>query len=224
MQLHFEHLNLRYNPFGTLDYKKWSASIIGNGKDYLPYIGKKKTVLFLGSEGVGKTSHMLSLQRHFDNPVYVRLPEFSTLTAFETIKIPDVPVLLLDECQRLLPWQFPFVFRKDRTVVLCSHRNHSFALSLLGWKTKIIRISQDNSLKVHQILQHKIELSRRTSREIPQISIQHVEYFRRKYGSIIRSMEHELYEIFQNATSITDVYRELDLRVHEHNNEMNLNS
>ena len=69
--------------------------------DYLPDIKSKQTVLFLGQEGVGKTSHLLSLMRHFEDAVYVKLPTF-----LEKVHIPDASVLFVDECQRLLPGNF----------------------------------------------------------------------------------------------------------------------
>ena len=151
MQLHFEHLNLRYNPFGTLDYQKWSESVIIQTSDYLPHIKIKHTVLFLGQEGVGKTSYLLALMRYFEDAAYIRLPMF-----FESsVYIPNAPVLFIDECQRLLPWQFPYVFRKDRKVVLGSHRNHRFELSLFGWKTKVVHVKQKDTQMIHRIFQRK---------------------------------------------------------------------
>ena len=208
MQLHFEHLNLRYNPFGTLDYKRWSESVIIQTSDYLPHIKSKQTVLFLGQKGVGKTSYLLGLMRYFEDASYIRLPMF-----FESrVHIPDAPVLFIDECQRLLPWQFPYVFRKDRKVVLGSHRNHRFELSLFGWKTKVVHVKQKDTQMIHRIFQRKIEQSRRSHAEIPKIEIHHVCYLQHKYGAVIRSMEEELYLIFQSATSVSDVKRQLDYR------------
>ena len=139
-------------------------------------------------------------------------------TFFEKkVHIPDAPVLFIDECQRLLPWQFPYVFRKNRKVVLASHRNHRFELSLFGWKTKVVHVEHKDAHGIYKIFQRKIEQSRRSDDEIPQIEMEHVVYLQQKYGTIIRSMEEELYLIFQSANSIIDVKRRLDDRVHKSN-------
>ena len=213
MLLHFEHLNLKQNPFGSREIDSWAQSIVLDARDYLPFIGQKQTVLFLGEKGEGKTSHMIGLQRSFPDSVYLRLPSYLESEAFPVI--PDVPILFLDECQRLLPWQFPYVFRKDRTVVLGSHRNHKYELALLGWTTKVVSVAQKDPQKIQKILQIKIEQVRRKSGLIPSIKLELVFYLQQKYGSKIRAMESELYDIFQSAKSIEHLQQLLhDVSLH----------
>jgi hypothetical protein len=162
---------------------------------------KRPVVQFVGEKGFGKTTHLLAIAARFAGSAYLHLPEG------EHRKIPtEGEPLLVDEAQRLNLWQRLRLFQSDRTLVLGTHRDFTRQLRRAGRCVLTLAADRDtDSARVSAILNARILAVRRTEGPTPQITEATANRLFRQYGSDLRSMQHSLYEIFQQLRSIQDV-------------------
>jgi len=114
--------------------------------------------------------------------------------------------LLIDEAQRLTLWQRICLFRSDRTLVLGTHRDFTRQLERAG--RRVLTLAADrhtDPAQVTAILNARILAVRRTNGPTPRITEATADRLFREFGSDLRSMQHSLYEIFQQLRSIQDV-------------------
>jgi hypothetical protein len=204
--LPFIHLNLRRNPFGEFDAEERTqlANVeLGSALEHLRSRPQSHTpaLQIIGQKGFGKTTHLLSIATHFPDAAYVHIPEG------ESIAIPAVgEPLLIDEAQRLTLWQRLWLFRSRRTLVLGTHRNFTQHLKWAGRSVLTLDAARHTTPeRIEKILNDRIKSVRRNSDSIPVVTSATAEKLFALYGNDLRSMQHHLYDVFQNLGSVQDV-------------------
>lgn len=161
----------------------------------------RSVVQIVGDKGFGKTTHLLALTRQFPDHGYVHIPDG------QRVDIPDSgEPLLIDEAQRLTLPQRWKTFRSDRRLILGTHRDFSYALETAG--RPVLTLYADrftDATRVCTIFNVRIHSVRRTDGPIPSIKVETAARMFTEFGSDLRSMEHELYLIFQQLREIQDV-------------------
>lgn len=114
--------------------------------------------------------------------------------------------LLIDEAQRMTRLQRFQTFRSDRRLILGTHTD--FKSALLRADRPILTIAANqftNELRVHTLLNARIQFVRRDDGPIPSITISTASKLFAQFGSDIRSIEHSMYDTFQQLRDIQDV-------------------
>lgn len=204
--LPFAHLNLRRNPFGELSSEERTQLAIVDLDAALDHLeqareSKRPVVQFVGEKGFGKTTHLLAIAARLPRSAYMYIPEG------ERGRIPvDGEPLLVDEAQRLSFWQRLHLFQSSRTLVLGTHRDFTRPLHRAG--RSVLTLAADrhtNADQVTAILNARILAVRRSAAPTPRITAATANRLFRQFGSDIRSIQHSLYEVFQQLRSIQDV-------------------
>ncbi len=207
--LPFENLNLRRNPFGEftaeervqLAFVDLDSPLAHLNRDQPGNRNSNPAVQVVGEQGYGKSTHLLSLAARFANSAYVYIAEGERAT------IPSQgDPLLIDEAQRLTLWQRFVLFRSSRRLVLGTHRDFTRQLQRAG--REVLTMPADRHTtpeRIAEILNARIRAVRRNDGEIPQVSNETVLRLFQQFGSDVRSIQHSLYDVFQELRSITDV-------------------
>lgn len=201
VRLPFAHLNLRRNPFGELIVDDWAALARVDVDALAVCLQNPRTVIqFVGEKGFGKTTHLLALSKRFPESTYVHLPEG------QRTRIPAGAPLLIDEAQRMTPWQRYRVFRSSVALALGTHQDFTSALRRAGRKVQTVEVCHGtDAVRLHAIVTARIEWARRDVGAIPEVSLQTVEKLLLKFGPNIRGALHELYVTFQNLQKLGPV-------------------
>ena len=204
--LPFEHLNLRRNPFGEFSAEDRTQLAIVDLKaalDHLHTAAQKRPPVLqvIGEKGFGKTTHLLAIAKLFPDSVYIHIPEGE----YATISAAGEP-LLIDEAQRLTLWQRLWLFRSQRTLVLGTHRDFTQHLKWAGRSVLTLDAARHtNPERIEQILNDRIRSVRRSADPIPTVTSATTKTLFALYGNDLRSIQHHLYEVFQNLGSVQDV-------------------
>ncbi|MEJ7593431.1 MAG: hypothetical protein WKF77_17965 [Planctomycetaceae bacterium] len=200
--LPFSHLNLRRNPFGELTAVERTALALVESGDALRHLALPRSVVqVIGEKGFGKTTHLLALAAHFADNAYIHIPEGQRAAIPETGE-----PLLIDEAQRLTLAQRWQTFRSDRRLILGTHTDFESVLRRAGRPILTIAANQfTNELRVHTLLNARIQSARRDDGPIPSITLSTASKLLAQFGSDIRSMEHSMYDTFQQLRNIQDV-------------------
>ncbi|MFT7638943.1 MAG: hypothetical protein ACI9G1_000668 [Pirellulaceae bacterium] len=199
--LPFAHLNLRRNPFGELSPAERMDVAVSDVSEFVEALREPGfAVQFLGDQGRGKTTHLLSIWRHFRDSPYLRIGEG------ERPPIPIGDPLLLDEVQRISRWTRRRVFRRNISLAIGSHEDHEAELRRAGKRVVTVEVAKLMAApRLQAILQRRIDAVRRVEGPIPRIKKQTVESLIAQFGSDIRGMEGQLYEVFQQLEEVCDV-------------------
>jgi hypothetical protein len=194
VRLPYAHLNLRRNPFGELFVDDWAALARVDVDSLVARLQDPRSVSqFVGEKGYGKTTHLLALSKRFPLSTYVHLPEG------QRTWIPAGDPLLIDEAQRLTPWQRYRVFRSPVALVLGTHQDFTAALQRAGRRVQTVEVGLGtDAVRLHAIVNARIEWARRDTGAIPEVRLETVEKLLLKFGPNIRGALHELYGTFQN--------------------------
>lgn len=197
----FAHLNLRYNPFGELPPAERCAIAVADVERFLlPLARPGFAVQFLGERGRGKTTHLFALRRRIEGAPYVYFAEGAPPPT-----VPDAPVVVLDELQRLAPRTRRALFRREASFVIGSHEDHADDLGRAGVRVETVRLCGLDPARLGAILARRIEAARRAPGPVPVVSDTGIGRLLERFGDDVRSMEHHLYECFQRQRGIGDV-------------------
>jgi len=198
----FEHLNLRWNPFGEPEFSERRELAVVDVQDLANHIRTGRVaVQFLGGKGRGKTTHLLKLHGWFRETPYVHFAEDEP-----TPTIPRSSILFIDECQRLSRWRRARLFRAVRSIGLTSHVDHSKQLRRAGLTPMTVLVGESLTVKrVEAIVRRRIEWARRGPGLVPRVSRQAVEWLVQRFGTDMRAAEDYLYDLFQTLTEVGDV-------------------
>jgi len=194
VQLPFAHLNLRRNPFGELPLETRPALAVLDPEPLLAHLAPERAVLqFLGDKGRGKTTHLLALRAVRPAP-YLHLPEDGPLPPVPT----ELPLLYLDESQRLT-WRLRRkLFRGPGRLVLGTHEDHTRALRRAGRPVTTVEAGAGLDLpRLEQIVRKRIEAARRDAGPLPWVPEEGLRWLLARFGDDVRGMEHHLYRRFQ---------------------------
>lgn len=204
--LSFAHLNLRRNPFGELSAEERSLLAIADLNDVALFLEQPgqplpPAVQVIGEKGRGKTTHLLALFRRFPEACYTWLPEEETVR----IKADGEPVFV-DEAQRLNRHQQKAIWGIPKRLILGTHRDFERSLRQAGRTVMTIAAERQTSPeRVHDIMNSRIRMFRRSSEPVPEVSLNVAEQLCERYGSDIRAMLGCLYEHFQSMKDFEDV-------------------
>lgn len=200
--LPFSHLNLRRNPFGEFTAEERTAlAIVETGPALQHLTQPRAAVQFVGEKGYGKTTHLLVLATLFEHGTYVHIPEG------QRVLVPSTgDPLLIDEAQRLTRLQRWLIFQSQRRLILGTHED--FEQRLRRANRPVLTIAADrftNEVRVHTLLNARIQSARRTEGPIPSVTLRTASRLFTQFGSDIRSIEHSMYQTFQLLRDIQDV-------------------
>ncbi len=186
--------NLHRNPFGELTRAERVEVAVVDVDRIAALVTRPLTaVQFIGDCGRGKTTRMLSLVGRIPDAIYTYLPEDGPCPP-----IPSGQVVLIDEAQRLPRSVRRKVFSTGKPLVLATHRDLTRPLLRYGYTVQTQRIGQTNTPElVCQVLNRRIESSRRGPGPIPEITLDFARSLVGRFGTDIRGIEDHLYELVQ---------------------------
>jgi len=200
-KLPYNHLNLKQNPFGELDFTELQALTTVDAYSVVKKLMEPGfAVQYIGKKGRGKTSNLLALHRFFPSSPYVRVKMKGKNG------IPPGTPLFIDEAQNLSLWRRLRLFNRNRSYVIGTHEDLGKELKAKGLDFQSIYPGKNlNVAKLARIFQIRIEHARRGPGPVPQIKYGTIQELMDKYHDDLRSMEDELYERFQSLERIQDV-------------------
>jgi len=196
--LPFAHLNLTRNPFGELSLEERGTLVVSRLECFVPSLRQPCFALqVLGKCGRGKTSHLLSLRRHFPTAPYVHYPEDGPRP-----HVPQAPLLFLDETQRYKSRDLKNILKQNASFVIGTHQDHTNLFKTLGLKHYTLHLKGLKPEHLAEILRRRLEASRRGSGPIPTLETDVIHRLIHSFGDDIRAIEAYLYEIFQGLETV----------------------
>ncbi len=193
ISLAFEHLNLRWNPFGEPSPDNLVKLAVVEVEPYVGRLGRPGFALqYLGKPGRGKSTHLMALHQFFPNMPYLHFAENEKIP-----RIPNAPVLFLDEAQRLPPRLRRQIFSRNASFVIGTHEDHSIELARAGVEYVSIHLNGLSRERLAQIIERRIEWARRGPGPLPNISALEITQLIEKYDDDLSTILASLYEEFQ---------------------------
>ena len=202
LSLPYSHLNLRRNPFGEFSVAERVALADVDVDQFDALLANPTAALqFVGEKGYGKTTHLLAIRGRFAEAGYVHIAEG------QRASIPVGRPLLIDEAQRLTWWQQWCVFRGRVPLVLGTHRDFTSLLLRAGRRVRTIAVRDCmDPPRLSRLLNARIGWVRRADGPLPRVRVETAAQLLQQFGPDIRSIEHELYAVFQDMNQgIQDV-------------------
>ena len=201
MRLPFAHLNLRRNPFGELplaDRGKIAVPSI-NLKSIIAQLEKPRfAVQFLGDKGRGKTTHLLALRVHFPEAPYIHIGEQEPVP-----RIPRVPLVFLDEMQRIPPRQRKRLFKWNTSWVIGTHEDHQVEMERAGLEVYMHRFCGLDVEQLVTLANRRISMVvRDVEQPVPVLDVSAAQRLIRLYSDDVRAIEGHLYDVFQNMREV----------------------
>ena len=184
--LSFEHLNLRFNPFGALDAERRARVAILPPLELEP----GEVLQVLGEEGRGKSTRLLTWHYQAPGSGYEYIPEGEDRLKTRTL----CELFFVDEAQRLRAVDLERLFARVARLVLATHED------LSRRTTRPVRsmvVAGLDAERLTRILGRRIEEARRGGGAIPTIGPRSVARLLERFGDDLRTMEEYLYEVFQ---------------------------
>lgn len=201
IELPFVHLNLHKNPFGSLTRKEQAQLALVDVDFFVEQLRRGPfRVQFLGECGAGKTTHLLAIRKHFPDAPYFHFAEGAPIP-----KIPQAPLMFLDETQRLPRPLLKSLLSQKTSLVMATHRNHSRILRRGGVPFESIKLNGLSDEKLQIWIESRVEAVRRQPGAIPQLEPHAATKLRQKFGRDVRAIEDHLYEVFQSLEGIGHV-------------------
>ncbi len=202
MKLAFEHLNLRRNPFGEFSVAD-RCSVMQPVCDLKKMANKLKqrryAVQFIGHQGRGKSTHLHALHQLCDGVPFTYIAEG------ESPNIPPAPIVFVDESQRLSPHKRKEMFRRQSSFAIATHEDHQLEFDRYQIVSETHHIGGIDNNRLIQILNERIESSRRGPGPLPTISRTSTHTLITRYDDNLRDMFEYLYDVFQNLEGVCDV-------------------
>jgi len=204
MQLAYAHLNLRRNPFGEPERCERGALAVVDESEHAGWVRRLRrpgfALQFIGDAGRGKSTHLLSLHRHFPDSPFVYVGEG------ERPRLPPGTPFFLDEAQRVGRRRLARLFRRAGSLVIGSHDDHAQDLAEAGLDVVTVHPARGlDTDRLSRILHRRIGWARRGPGRVPAIAPADTAALLNEYGSDIRAIERRLYHVFQRARGIDDV-------------------
>lgn len=199
--LPFAHLNLRFNPFGEVGLADRGELAVVDVELLVDRLRQPNfAVQFIGERGCGKTTHMLTLLRHYPDAAYIHIGEG------ERPELPQSDPLFVDEMQRvpfLRRWR---TFRRPAALVLGTHRDFQFELKAAGREVVTVRPADAlDCQRLLRILNRRITWARRAVGPVPRVTVDRAQELLAHYGADVRAIETALYDYFQELDGLRDV-------------------
>jgi hypothetical protein len=204
----YTHLNLRFNPFGTLTPEEEAAAALPD-LDAAVYAARLRrpgtAIQFLGPSGRGKTSHLMALRGYFPAAPYFHIGRGEPVPPF-----PAAAILFIDEMQRVPRRQRRTLFARRASYVVGSHVDHrrEFARARLDYE--VIVLGAVTAPRLQAILNRRITVARRHPHgPVPTFTLAAVEMLRACCGADQWAMNGILYDLFETLADARELERDL---------------
>lgn len=200
-QLVFSHLNLRFNPFGELSrLERAQVAVTDLGSLPMKILMPGTAVQIVGEHGRGKSSHLLALHAHMSQCAYTQIH------TGDNPKFKKQDVQFVDSIENLGRFKRFCLYKRSRSIALTSHTDLSVELRNAGYTVLTRRIAQHCPERITAIFNRRIQLAQRDMREpVPLVSKKTVRGLIEEFGTDIRAIENQLYEIFQDLKVLKNV-------------------
>jgi len=222
LQLPFEHLNLRWNPFGEVSPEERGRLAVLDIERFVPRLAKPGfAVEFVGDCGRGKSTRLRYLWDHFEDAPYMRVAELPQTGFFRNRfsknslpthgKLPKEilatswPLLFLDEAQFLSRRQRRRLIKPTSSFAVATHESLAADFKRAGLEYESVEVAGISVELVDSIIKRRIEWARRAPGPVPSVSRAAIEGLIERHDDHIRGMERHLYEVFQKLTEVCDV-------------------
>ncbi len=196
----FAALNLTRNPFGSLQPAEQAATASVDLGPILVALETGCSVQLLGRCGRGKSTHLYRLEATLPHAVYRRVRNHDRWPTVPPVP-PRCPLLLLDEADALWFGARIRVLRAARQVVLATHRPLTWSLRIAGHRSVVIPVSQPLDPRwLADAIRRRVEYFRRAEGPVPLPSLELIEQLIADHGDDLRSIEGELYDLYQRLT------------------------
>jgi len=182
----FEHVNLRFNPFGELNGSRRAQVALLQPLS----IRAGDVVQVMGEAGRGKTTHLLAW--HHANPSSDYEYSAEGVDRIRTCPLPEL--FFVDEAQRLTRRELRRIFDWVPRLVIATHEDLS-AHTRRSVRTLWLRGMDAERLAA--VLQRRIEAARRGPGPIPCLSHAAIAALLARFGDDLRAVESYLYDVFQ---------------------------
>ncbi len=200
LRLAYAHLNLRWNPFGEASIEDTAHLAIVQVDSYVERLQRPGYALqFIGDSGRGKTTHMLALRNHFPQAPYFHFTEGAAIP-----KIPEAPLLFLDETQRLPRAMRKQIFSRQASFVIGTHLDHARELKKAGKETITVHVKGITVDQLDRIIRRRIEWARRSPGPVPVVTLPEIEQLIREFHDDLSAILSRLFEKFQAMEEITN--------------------
>ena len=193
--LAYAALNLRRNPFGELDLSQRAELAVVELEPYVRRLAEPGFALqLMGDKGRGKTTHLLAIGRRFRQAPYFRVPEVGA------VAIPEAPVILADEIQRLGRRQRCRLFHPGRSLALGTHEDFAGELRRAGFVVETVAVAASlDAARLAEIVNRRIEAARRGPGPVPEVSLDVARELLSQFGDDVRRIEWHLYDWIQRS-------------------------
>lgn len=191
--LAFEHLNLRWNPFGEPAAEDLADLAVVEVEQHVERLKRPGfAVEYMGESGRGKSTHMHALHRFFPDAPYVRFRENEPIPP-----IPNAPLLFLDETQRVPARRRRQVFARPASFVIGTHEDHSTEFKRAGVQCEVILLRGLTPERLEQIVLRRLEWARRRPGPLPGITETEIARLIHDHDDDLSAILKHLYEKFQ---------------------------
>ena len=196
----YAHLNLRFNPFGCLTPQEEARVALPalETRIYAARLRRRRNAIqFLGPSGRGKTTHLMTLHRHFPGAPYVYVARGEPVPP-----IPEASILFIDEMQRVARRQRRDLLARGVSYVVGSHADHSREFAGAGLDYEVIRLGAVSAARLQAILNRRISFACRHPRHpLPLVTTEAAEMLLARCGADQWAMNGILYDVFETLAS-----------------------
>ncbi|AWV90644.1 hypothetical protein [Bradymonas sediminis] len=221
IRLPFEHLNLRWNPFGEVPAEERGGLAVLDIERFVPRLAKPGfAVEFVGDCGRGKSTRLRYLWDHFEGAPFLRVEELPPSGLFAKLwpgqqrsggklpakwPSPEVGLLFLDEAQFLSRGQRRRFLTPQCSFAVATHESLAADFERAGLAYESVAVGGVSVELVDGIIRRRIEWSRRSAGPVPCVPGPVIEELIARHGDNIRAIERHLYEVFQGLSGVCDV-------------------
>jgi len=189
----FQHLNLVRNPFGVVSPEVLANIAVADISHLVDELQKPNTAIqFLAGHGRGKTTNLLALHAYLPEASYTQLHPGDE-NCFG-----DCEIRFIDSIENLSRGSRQKLYQASTSIALTTHKNLTMELKRHGYQVITIKVSTSDPQMLQNILNRRIEYCRRGPDLIPVLTIEDVNFLKRRFKDDIRSMQSYLYDVFQH--------------------------
>jgi hypothetical protein len=204
MPFAFEHLNLRFNPFGELPADERAQLAVVNVEHLADKLKNPGTAIqFIAPQGRGKSTHLLALHQCLNQ--YPNHYRYYKASADDTINVIPSDLVFIDSIDLLQKNERKKIFPLVNSLAFTSHEDLTPELKSQNFEIVSIPISCTDTPTLANVFKQRIQHARRSQAPIPTIADESVTRLIKLYNDDIRAMEYHLYDTFQSLTDINDV-------------------
>ncbi len=191
----FAGLNLRWNPFGEVPQHERGQLAVPAFDVAAAAANLRKggfALELIGPSGRGKSTHLHAVHRHF-----TRMPVTYIEIGVRRMRIPQAPVVFVDESQRLSFRARRRLFRRRVSFVLATHESHVAELEEAGVRAQRVRVGGVDARRVRAMVTRRIEWARLAPGALPTVPSEHLTALAQEHRDDLRALGDALYDWFQ---------------------------